>query len=66
MISNFSPDKMNLGLTQDLHEAITEDLNRGALADGVDEVFVNGDSFISDAKALEPVFKARMFDGVES
>lgn len=30
-------------------------------SDGVDEVFVNGDSFIREAKALEPMFKARMF-----
>ena len=31
------------------------------LTEGVDEVFVNGDSFIPNAKALEPVFKARIF-----
>lgn len=31
------------------------------LSDGADEVFVNGDSFIPNARALEPVFKARMF-----
>jgi len=31
------------------------------LTEGADEVFVNGDSFIPKAKALEPVFKARMF-----
>ncbi len=31
-----------------------------------DEVFVNGDSFIPNAKALEPVFKGRMFAPVES
>ena len=36
------------------------------LTEGADEVFVNGDSFIPNAKALEPVFKARMFDGVKS
>ena len=30
-------------------------------SEGVDEVFVNGDSFIREAKALEPMFKARMF-----
>ena len=34
-------------------------------AEGADEVFVNGDSFIPNAKALEPVFKARMFAPVE-
>ena len=31
------------------------------LTDGADEVYVNGDSFIREAKALEPVFKRRMF-----
>ncbi len=36
------------------------------LTEGVDEVFVNGDSFIRGAKALEPVFKARMFAPVEA
>jgi len=36
------------------------------LTEGADEVFVNGDSFIPKAKALEPVFKARMFAPVEA
>ena len=36
------------------------------LTEGADEVFVNGDSFIPKARALEPVFKARMFAPVES
>jgi adenine-specific DNA-methyltransferase len=36
------------------------------LTEDADEVFVNGDSFIPNAKALEPVFKARMFAPVES
>jgi len=36
------------------------------LAKGADEVFVNGDSFIPNAKALEPVFKARMFAEVQA
>ena len=36
------------------------------LAEGVDEVFVNGDSFIPNARALEPVFKARMFAEVQA
>lgn len=35
------------------------------LAEGADEVFVNGDSFIPNARALEPIFKARMFAPVE-
>jgi adenine-specific DNA-methyltransferase len=36
------------------------------LTEGADEVFVNGDSFIPNAKALDPVFKARMFAPVEA
>ena len=36
------------------------------LTEGVDEVYVNGDSFIREARALEPVFKRRMFAGVEA
>jgi len=36
------------------------------LTEGADDVFVNGDSFIRGAKALEPVFKARMFAPVEA
>ena len=36
------------------------------VTDGADEVFVNGDSFIPEAKALEPVFKARMFAEVQA
>lgn len=36
------------------------------LTEGADDVFVNGDSFIPNAKSLEPVFKARMFSTVEA
>jgi adenine-specific DNA-methyltransferase len=36
------------------------------LTEGADEVFVNGDSFIPNAKALEPLFKARMFAAVDA
>ena len=36
------------------------------LAEGADEVFVNGDSLIPGARALEPLFKARMFAPVEA
>lgn len=36
------------------------------LTEGADEVFVNGDSFIPNARALEPVFKARMLASVEA
>ena len=31
------------------------------LTEGVDEVYVNGDSFIPKARSLDPVFKDRMF-----
>jgi adenine-specific DNA-methyltransferase len=31
------------------------------LAEGADEIYVNGDSFIPGARALEPLFKARLF-----
>ncbi|WP_338835625.1 site-specific DNA-methyltransferase [Neomoorella thermoacetica] len=34
------------------------------LTEGADEIFVNGDSFIPRAKALDPLFKSRMFGGV--
>ena len=36
------------------------------LTAGADEVFVNGDSFIPNAEALEPFFKARMFADVQA
>ena len=35
------------------------------LTEGVDEIFVNDDSFIPNAKALEPLLKERMFASVE-
>lgn len=35
------------------------------LTEGTDEVFVNGDSLIPGARALEPIFKARLFAPVE-
>jgi len=33
------------------------------MTEGADEIFVNGDSFIPKAKALDPVFKHKMFGG---
>ena len=36
------------------------------LRDGADVVYVNGDSCIHGAKSIEPVFKARMFSGVNA
>ncbi len=35
------------------------------MTEGADLIYVNGDSFIPGARALEGVFKARMFAGVE-
>ncbi|MBI4446877.1 MAG: hypothetical protein HY645_13350 [Acidobacteria bacterium] len=35
------------------------------LTQDAEEIFVNGDSFIPKAKALEPIFKSRMFSTVE-
>ena len=37
-----------------------------ALTGGADTVYVNGDSCIPGAKPVEPMFKARMFDGIGS
>lgn len=36
------------------------------LTEGADTVYANGDSFIQDAKALDPLFKRRMFAGVDA
>ena len=36
------------------------------LTDGMDEVYVNGDSYIPGARSLESLFKARMFAEVEA
>jgi len=36
------------------------------LTEEADEIFVNGDSLIPGARALEPIFKARMFAPVEA
>ena len=34
--------------------------------EGAEEIFVNGDSFIPNAKSLEPAFKSRMFAPIET
>ena len=36
------------------------------LAESADVIYVNGDSFIPNARPLEPLFKSRMFAGVHS
>jgi len=35
------------------------------IAEGMDDVYVNGDSYIPGARALEKLFKERMFAPVE-
>ena len=66
-IMNHKRDAIEGFISQDLPQAITEELERGALAEqarvteGEDQVYVNGDSLIPGAQALEGLFKARMF-----
>ncbi len=55
----------NSGWTKEDLERDKKFVAEQKLTEGADEVFVNGDSFIRGAKALEPVFKARMFAPVE-
>ena len=50
----------NADLTRD--KAFVDELR---LAEGADEVYVNGDSLIREANALEPEFKRRMFAGAQ-
>ena len=56
----------NKGWTEEDLERDKKFVAEQKLTEGADEVFVNGDSFIRGAKALEPVFKARMFAPVEA
>ena len=56
-------------VAQQISETLGKDAldGDGNLAEGADEVLVNGDSFIPNARALEPVFKAQvvMFNPVD-
>lgn len=54
------------GWAQADYERDKEFVAEQKMAEGVEEVFVNGDSFIPDSQALEGVFKARMFAPVEA
>jgi len=54
----------NKRTSQTTHSREQRVLNK--LTEVVDEIFVNGDSFIPYAKAPEPLFKARMFAPVEA
>jgi adenine-specific DNA-methyltransferase len=40
-----------------------EFIHKHKLADGAEEVFVNGDCLVPGVKSLDPVFKSRMFGG---
>ncbi len=53
------------GWTKEDYERDRDLVARERLADGAEEVYVNGDSFIPGAQALDPIFKARMFAPLE-
>ena len=53
------------GWKEDDYHSDRDFVVRHKLTEGADEVFVNGDSFIPGAQALDGVFKAKMFAGVE-
>jgi adenine-specific DNA-methyltransferase len=54
------------GWTQADYERDAAFVAEHKLTEGVDEVFVNGDSYIPNARSLDGVFKARMFAGREA
>jgi len=47
------------------YETDAEFVKEQKMAESADEVFVNGDSCISNAQSLDGIFKARMFAGME-
>lgn len=49
------------GWAQEDYERDAQFVAEQGLAEGVDEVYVNGDSFIPGARSLDGLFKARMF-----
>ena len=51
------------GWTQEDFARDREFVEERGLVQGADVVYVNGDSVISNAQAVEPIFKARMFAG---
>jgi adenine-specific DNA-methyltransferase len=53
------------GWQQKDYERDQEFVSKHKLTEGADEVFVNGDSLISGARALETAFKKRMFAPME-
>jgi len=54
------------GWTKEDYERDRDFVAEQKLTDGADEVLVNGDSLIPGAQSLDPIFKERMFAGVEA
>ncbi len=52
--------------SDDDFERDREFVEQREITGGTDVVYVNGDSCIPGAKPLEPMFKARMFAGVNA
>jgi len=48
------------------YETDAEFVKGQKMAEGADEIFVNGDSCIANAQSLDGIFKARMFAGMEA
>jgi adenine-specific DNA-methyltransferase len=51
--------------TQEDYERDAAFVAEQQLAAGAEEIYVNGDSRIPGARSLDPIFKERMFAGVE-
>jgi adenine-specific DNA-methyltransferase len=47
------------------YEADAKFITEQKIAEGMDEVFINGDSCIANTQSLDGLFKARMFAGME-
>jgi len=54
------------GWTPEDYEQDAEFVAQNGLIEGVDEIYVNGDSFIPKAKSLDGLFKSRLFAPVEA
>jgi adenine-specific DNA-methyltransferase len=62
-IMNFKRGAIEKFIEKDLIEGVAAEQR---LTEGADEVFVNGDSVIPGTRSLDPVFKGRMFAGVQT
>lgn len=54
------------GWTKEDYERDRDFVAANNLTAGADEIFVNGDALIPGAQSLDPIFKERMFAGVEA